>query len=203
MRNLIADLSMHKAARVVGFGLVIMFFLAIFSEFAVFSNLIVPGDAEATANNIKADELLFGLGIASFVIVLMLDVAISLALYVILKSVNKNHSLLNAVLRLLYTAIMGISLFALVLLFSNEYSYGKLIAYVFFISHVFLLGYSVFKSGYIPRGLGVFLMIACFCYIGTALWRFYFAKRMVRSISSDCHDTCNLCGNFTWPLAFI
>jgi len=54
-----------------------------------------------------------------------------------------------------------------VLLYPNEYSYGKLIAYVFFIPHIFVLGYLVFKSGYIPRSLGVFLIIASFCYIIT------------------------------------
>ncbi|MBA7606238.1 hypothetical protein ES703_13386 [subsurface metagenome] len=50
---------------------------------------------------------------------------------------------------------------------TDVYSYGtiKLIGYIFFTAHVFVLGYSVFKSGYIPRSLGVLLIIASFCYI--------------------------------------
>jgi len=122
--------------------------------------------------------LQFGLGIASYLIVLALDVVVALVLYVILKPVNKNHTLLAAFLRLVYTAIMVISLFALVLLFSNEYNSGKLIAYVFFISHVFVLGYLVFKSGYIPRALGVFLIIASFCYILLLYGEFIFSKEL-------------------------
>jgi hypothetical protein len=95
----------------------------------------------------------------------VLDVLIALALYVILKPINNKVSALAAGFRLVYTAIMGASLFALALLFSNEYVYGQLLAYVFFIAHIFVLGYLVIKSQYIPRWLGIFLIIASFCYI--------------------------------------
>ncbi len=165
MKNLIANLSIRKAAIIVGIGFIIMWILALFADGFVLQSLVVPGDAAATTDNIKGDMLLFGLGIAGYMIILALDVVIALALYVILKPVNKSLSSFTAILRLLYTAIMGISLFALVLLFINEYSYGQLIAYIFFIPHIFVLGYLVFKSGYIPRSLGVFLIIASFSYI--------------------------------------
>lgn len=165
MKNLIADLSIRKAALIVGIGFIIMFLLGLFADAFVLQSLIVPGDTLGTTNNIKSDKLLFGLAIASYIIILVLDVIIALALYVIFKLVNKNLSIFAAVLRLVYTVIMGISLFALVLVLPNEYGYGKLIAYVFFISHVFILGYLVYKSNFIPRSLGIFLMIASFCYI--------------------------------------
>jgi hypothetical protein len=178
MKNLFADLSIRKASIFVGIGFIIMFLLALFADGFVLQSLVVLGDATTTADNIKANELLFGLGIASYIIILALDVVIALALYVILKSVNKNLSKLAAVLRLLYTGIMGISLFALVLLFSNEYFYGKLIAYVFFILHVFVLGYLVFKSSYIPKSLGAFLIIASFCYIILLYGEYIFSKEL-------------------------
>jgi hypothetical protein len=165
MKNLIADLSIRKAALIVGIGFIIMFLLALFADGFVLQSLIVPGDEVTTTDNIKADELLFWMGIICYIIILVLDVIIALALYIILKQVNKSISLFAAILRLLYTFIFGISLFALVLLFSNEYIFGKLIAYVFFILHIFVLGYLVFKANYIHKILGVFLMIASFCYI--------------------------------------
>jgi hypothetical protein len=165
MKNVIADLSTRKAAMIVGIGLILMFVLAIFAEGIVFADIIVPDDAGATKDNIKDDEILFGLGITSYIIILVLDVLIAFALYVILKPINNKVSALAAGFRLVYTAIMGASLFALALLFSNEYVYGQLLAYVFFIAHVFALGYLVFKSHFIPRWLGVFLIIASFCYI--------------------------------------
>jgi hypothetical protein len=56
---------------------------------------------------------------------------------------------------------------ALMFQFIDVYSYGttKLIGYIFFTAHIFVLGYSVFKSNYIAKGLGVLLIIAAFCYI--------------------------------------
>jgi hypothetical protein len=178
MKNLIADLSIRKAALIVGIGFIIMFLLAIFADGFVLQNLVVTDDAATTADNIKADQLLFGLGIVGYIIILALDVIIALALYVILKPVNKSLSSFAAILRLLYTAIMGISLFALVLLFSNEYIYGKLIAYIFFILHIFVLGYLAFKSDYIHKILGVFLMIASICYIIILYGDYIFPKEL-------------------------
>ena len=182
MKNLIVDLSIRKASIIVGIGFIIMFLLALFADVFVLENLVVPGDAVTTADNIQADELLFSLGIVGYIIILALDVIIALALYAILKSVNKNLSKLAAVLRLIYTGIMGISLFALVLLFSNEYSYGKLIAYVFFISHVFVLGYLVFKCSYITKALGAFLIIASFCYIILLYGEYIFSKELFEAL---------------------
>jgi hypothetical protein len=178
MKNLIANISIQKAALVVGIGFIIMWILALFADGFVLQNLVVPGDAAATSENIKGDQLLFGLGIVGYIIILALDAIIALALYVILKPVNNNLSKLTAVLRLLYTAIMGISLIALVLLYSNEYISGKLIAYIFFILHIFMLGYLAFKSDYIHKILGIFLMIASICYIILLYGDYIFPKEL-------------------------
>jgi len=163
----IDDISKGTAARVVGIALIIMVFLAFLVDELIFSHLIAPGDAAALVNEIKTNESLFGIGVAVYLIILTLDTGIALALYIVLKPSNKNLALLTALLRLIYTAIMIIILLALVFQFIDAYSYGtiKLIGYAFFTGHLFVLGYSVFKSGYIPRGLGVLLMIASFCYV--------------------------------------
>ena len=178
MTNRIADISPRTAARIVGIGLIIMFFLAIFAILIVLSNIIVPGDAKTTANNIKANQSLFYIAITCYFIILALDAVVALALYVILKPANKNLALLAAFFRVMYTAIMVISLLALVFLFINAYSYGLLIAYIFFIPHLFVLGYIVFESGYIPRILGVLLIIGSFCYIITIYGLFFIPKEV-------------------------
>ena len=167
MKNLITDISPRKAARIVGFAMLISFSLAFLVDDFILSNLIAPGDTTALANDIKANEMLFGIASALYLIILMFDASIALALYVILKPANKNLASLTSVLRLLYAAIAGINLLALVLLFIDVYSYGtiKLIGYTFFVGHLFVLGYLVFKSGYIPKIVGVLLIIASFCYV--------------------------------------
>ena len=201
MTNRIADISLRKAARVAGFGLLIMLIPAIFANFFVFPSLIVPGDAATTANNIMANEGLFRAGIGSWLIVITLDVVIAWALYVLLKQANKSLSLLAAWFRLMHAAIFGITLLnlvfvsvllsgadyltvfetsqlhALVSLFLNGYNYGFNIGLFFFSFHLGILGYLVYKSGYIPRILGVLLIVASLGYLiesaGTILWPNY------------------------------
>jgi len=186
----IADISLRQAAIVAGLGLLIMILPAIFMNFLVLESLIVLGDAAETANNIMANELQFRIGICSFIIVIILDVLVAWALYVFLKPVNKSLSLLAAWFRLLYTAVFGFALLNLVtvlrllsdadyltvfgtdqlhaqvMLSLNSFSDGWAIGYVCFFSlHLFVLGYLVYKSGYIPRILGVLLIIGGFGYL--------------------------------------
>ena len=110
MTNRIADGSLRKAAMVAGLGLLVMTIFAIFAQFAVIQGLIVPGDAATTANNIMANEMLFRLGIFSFMIVIICDVLVAWGLYVLLKPVNENLSLLMAWFRLVYSAIFAVAL---------------------------------------------------------------------------------------------
>ena len=167
MKNPIANISQRKAAIVVGIALITSFLLAIVIDDFVLSNFIVPGDLAKLASDIMANEMQFGIAVAGYLIILTLDAAIALALYVVLKPANKNLASLMAVLRLLYVATLVISVLALVFQVIDVYSYGtiKLIGYIFFTAHLFVLGYSIFKSGYIPKILGVLLIIASFIYI--------------------------------------
>jgi hypothetical protein len=185
MTNRIADISLRKAARVAGFA----FLISIIVGFVAFERFDVPGDAATTADNIMASEMLFRIKIASTLIVLTLDVVVAWALYVLLTPVNKSLSLLMAWFRMMYATIYGIAqlnlffvlqllsgadyltvfetdqLHALVLLFLNPHNPGFLIGLVFFGFHVFALGYLVFKSGYIPRILGVLLIFVSLGYL--------------------------------------
>jgi hypothetical protein len=194
MNNRVTDTSRRKAAIVAGLALLIMTILAIFATSA-----IVPGDAETTVKNIAANELLFRMAICSLIIVAILDVVVAWALYDFLKQVNKGISLLMAWFRLVYAPILGIAvanlfgvllllsgadyltvfetdqLRALVTLFLNAFRYGWDIGLVFFGLHLFFLGYLVFKldsPGYIPRILGVLLVIASFGYLIDSFGRF-------------------------------
>ena len=53
--------------------------------------------------------------------------------------------------------------------FLNAFDYGIYIDLLFFSGHLFFLGYLVFKSGYIPKILGIFLIIASFGYLLNSL----------------------------------
>ena len=183
------NMSLRTAALVAGFGLLIMFFAAIFANFFVIEGLIVPGDAETTLNNIMTHQLLFRFGIFSFLIVLICDVLVAWGLYVLFKPANTGLSVLAAWLRLVYTAIFGAAVFGLVIvlrlvssadllvafepaqlqaqvmLFLNAFDSGWLFSLVFFGVHLFVLGFLVFRSGYAPKLLGILLIVSSFGYL--------------------------------------
>jgi hypothetical protein len=189
MTNRITDISPAKAARVAGIGYLIIFVLGIFANFFIFGGLLVRGDAAATANNIMANGLLFRGGMLSWLIVLICDIVIAWALYIFLKPVSKSLSLLTAWFRLVYVTIFGITqlnllfvllllsgtdylavfdtnqLQALAMLFLNGHNLGFLIGLVFFGVHLLLLSYLIFKSSYIPKILGVLLILSSLGYL--------------------------------------
>lgn len=155
MKNFTADLSTSRAAMVVGIAFITSVFIVTLVDDFLLDNFVVPGDTAALARDIEADGRLFGFAVVGYLLVLVLDSIIGLALYVVLKPANKNLALLTAVLRLLYACILISGLFALAFQIINVYDYAnlKLIGYMFFALHIFVLGYSVFKSGYIPKAL--------------------------------------------------
>ena len=182
----IADISLRKAARIAGFGYLVSFIFAFYAGDSKVS--FGPGVSATIASNNMANEVLFRSGIASWLIVFILDVVVAWALYILLIPVNKSLSLLAAWFRLIFVAISGVALLpvlialqlskgadyltvftadqlqAQVILFLNAHTDLTLIAWVFFGLHIFFLGYLIFKSGYIPRVLGVFLIVAAIGY---------------------------------------
>jgi len=167
MKIFISKMSSRKAATVVGVAFIISVVIVTLIDDFLLANFIVPGDTAALARDIETIGKLFGFAIVGYLLVLALDSIIGLALYVVLKPANKNLALLTGVLRLLYACTLTIGLFALAFQIIDVYSYAsiKLIGYIFFALHILVLGYSVFKSGYIPKSLGVLLMFASFTYI--------------------------------------
>jgi hypothetical protein len=190
MKNLNTDISLRKAAIVAGLGLLLMMLPSIFMNFVVLEGLIVPGDAAATANNFIANEMQFRIGIVSFILVIILDVLVAWGLYVFLKPVNKSLSLLSAWFRLAYAIVFAIALlnlftvlslisgadyltvfetdqlYAQVMLSLNAFKDGWAIGYVcFFGLHLIVLGYLVYQSSYVPKIIGILLIIGGFGYL--------------------------------------
>ena len=105
----IIEISLHNAARIAGFAYLMVFIFGIFGNFFVFEKLIVSGDPVTTANNIKANESLFRLGITSWIIVIIFDTLVAWALYFLLNPISKSFSLLTACFRLIFVVIFAYS----------------------------------------------------------------------------------------------
>ena len=181
-------------------GLLYLIYIVITIVADVFgrSPLIVYGDAAATARNIMAAEWQFRIGITGDLVSAVFFLLAAWALYVLLKSVNKNLALLFLLLNLGGVAVYSINLlnqFAAVLLLSgadylqvfqadqlqalamfflNLHHNGYWIAQIFFGAWLFPLGYLVYKSGFLPRILGIVMMIHFVGWTMTSLLLFLF-----------------------------
>ena len=167
MKNFISNLSPSKAAIIVGVSFITSVFIVTLIDDFLLANFVVPGDTSALAKDIGANRKSFGFAVIGYLLVLVLDSIIGLALYVVLKPANKKLAWYTGALRLLYACTLIIGLFALVLQIIDVYDYAslKLFGYIFFALHILVLGYSVFKSGYMPKSLGILLMFTSLTYI--------------------------------------
>jgi len=189
---------LRTAALIAGIGLLLMVIAAPFAELYVLPKLVIPENAPETAKNIIANKPLFTSAIFGYLITFICDLVVAWALYVLLKPVDENLSLLTALFRWVYTVIALIALLNLVTVlrlldtsatltifqadqlpdqvmlsintFRSQWYFGLL----FFGIHLGLLGYLVLRSEYIPRILGVLLIIAGLGYLLTNLKPFLF-----------------------------
>lgn len=181
--------SLSKLSRITGIGYLVIFLTGFFANFFVLEGLIVPENAASTAVNISESSILFRLGILSFLIMVLADLLLAWTLYLLLKPVNKNMSLLTAWFRLVNATIFGVALFHLFNVFQlaegdvytklfsadalnanialslDAFNHTWLIGLIFFGIHLFLLGMMIIKSDYIPGILGVLLIIAALGYL--------------------------------------
>jgi len=177
----IGDKSLLIYARVAGLAYVVVIMLGIFSVSFIDSNILVPDNNVATVDNIMNNELRFRISIASEIIMYVLVVLLAHALYVILKTVNKNLALL-AMLWRIGEAIIGAGvavltgfipllllngkaaleqdqLQALVGLFLQLRSAGLDVVLIFIGMGGTVFCYLFFTSKYVPRMLAVWGMI--------------------------------------------
>ena len=190
------DMSLRTGAIVAGLGLLIMAILAPIAQFGVMQKLVMPGDAKATVENIMASAALFRTGIFIFLFVAILDVVVAWGLYTLLKPANKRLSLLAGWFRVVYAVIFAVALTNLlnVLQLLNGvdslkaieldqlYAQGMLslsafqsawdIGLVIFGLHLLVVGYLAFQSGYVPKWLGVLLVIAGIGYMVDSFGKF-------------------------------
>ena len=187
----IADASQfQKTARMAGFLYLIFIVTLIYADLSV-QKLIVQGDAAATANKIAAQEWVFRLGFISELVSTVFFLLTAWALYVLLRPVNKNLAFLFVLLNLGGVAIQCLNVInliatlllssgadyltvfradqqkAMAMLFLNLHKNGFIVAQIFYGAWLFPLGYLVFRSGFLPRILGVLLIMDGF---GVLIW---------------------------------
>jgi len=176
----IIDISQRKAAKVAGFMFLFAFIVPTLNWVFSLSKLIVSGDVIATANNIMTNEFQFRIGITIELLMSVGLIVLGLALYIILKPVNKNLALLALLLKVVEASIVAgivlVNFIALQILngeayltiftpeqlqasvgfLLNEHTVLYSIPMVFLGLDMILFSYLFFKSKYIPKILAGF-----------------------------------------------
>lgn len=184
--------SLSKNARVAGLLYILSSLFGMVRLIYVPNVLFVHGNAAATASNIAGHELLFRFGIVSYLVCNALWIFVMLALYRLLKGVDQALAVLMLILSLMVTPISFVNIAndiaallfargadflsvfdnaqreALVMLFLNLHHQLDLAWELLGVSFI-PFGLLVYRSRFLPRILGVWLMIASFAYMALSL----------------------------------
>jgi hypothetical protein len=176
--------TVRRAGVVAGVALLVMVALAAFANFVVLEGMITPSDGPATAAEIVAGEGTFRLGVLAWLLIVVLDVVIAWALYRVFRPVSPAVSMLTAVFRLVYSAVLLVAVGQLLraldvltvdstlaasgadevggraLLELNAFQHLYDLGLFLFGIHLALLGYLSLRSDFIPKVIGVLLVVA-------------------------------------------
>lgn len=180
--------SVRRGSVVAGTGLVLMIGFALVGNLMAVEGLVTAGDASRTADDILASTGLFRAGIASLAAVAALDVVVAWALYHVFAPVDTGLSMLAAAFRYVYAGVFLVAIGRLVgavdlltgggmdgfgtrqveaLALAEIEAFGDMwsAGLGLFGVHLLLVGYLAWRSGYVPRWLGVLLVVAAGGYL--------------------------------------
>ena len=185
--------SINKAARTAGAIYLALVILGPFTLMYIPTKLIVRGNASVTAGNILEHETLFRFGIVGELLGAVIFIALGFALYQLLGPVNRMWArvmlglmLVSAGIAFVNTLndIAALTLFsgvdflapfsgpqrnALGMLFLRLSSQGNFINEIFWGLWLFPFGLLVFRSSFLPRFIGIWLILNGFAYLGLSM----------------------------------
>lgn len=187
--------STRKLGRLTGLLYVLLSMAGVYGLIYVPNALIVHGNAAATAHNILASETFYRSGVVADLVGQALFILIGLALYRLLKGVDRTLAALMLILVLVPIPITFMAEVhhlavptildasgpmaafgeaqrnAQMMVSLRDYSSAILVAEIFWGLWLFPLGVLVFRSGFLPRFLGVLLLAAgCAYLVETITW---------------------------------
>lgn len=186
---MIDNYSIKTTARIAGLLYLMVVITGIFSLAYVPSKLIVIDNPSITFQHIVSNQLLYKFGIVGGLLCYAFFLFLPIALYRLLKQVNKNYARLMVLLAVISVPMYFINVqnqFSVLSLVSNskqyhffsteqiqsqvslylqQYNNGMRLIHIFSGLWLFPFGYLVFKSNFLPKILGVLLMLGCFGYL--------------------------------------
>jgi hypothetical protein len=181
--------SLNRNSRIAGFLYLAVILLGPIRLIYIPSVLFVSGNASATAHNIASHEFLFRSGIFADLLIGPLEILVVLALFRLLSGVDRTLATFMAIFGFadvpiyfvntlndvgallsargadLLSAFGQPQLDAMVMLFLNLHRYGVVVNEVFWGLWLMPFGILVYKSGFLPRILGAWLILNGFAYL--------------------------------------
>jgi hypothetical protein len=185
-------LTLRQAALIAGFGYVLTLPVSLI-EFSIYPKLVIHGQIEQTVTNVGSHHGLVLTAIFGYLINFIGDILAALGLYILLAPVNRAVSLLGAWLRLIYTAVAIVGVFNLVTayrmvttpeylnmfgsgqfhaqidLLLHSFRYYWSMGLVIFALHLLVVAALLYRSGYLPKILGIILAIDGLCLMAIEL----------------------------------
>ncbi|MBT3996289.1 MAG: DUF4386 domain-containing protein [Chloroflexi bacterium] len=198
--------SLRGMAKVTGALYLILFVVGMFSPL-VLETLVVEGSAIETAESFLGSMGIFGFSLVTWFVIVAVDVAVSITLYLLFENAGRAVSLITAGFRLVYSAVLAAFLLdlydAYTVLNTSEalvggdltqaytvfaagiadFQAGFQLALMFFGAHLVMLGVSILRSGNLPRVLGIILGISGAGYV---------IDSMIIFITSNHNDTLSI-----------
>lgn len=186
---MIKTFSDKKLARFAGLLYLGVVLTGIFSLAYMPSKLIVADNAVLTYKNITSSETLYRFWIVTGLLCYTFFLFLPMVLYKLLKPVNENYARLMVILAVMSVPVYFLNVqnqfsilslvsdtnsrFGLsaeqiqsqVMLYIDQYKNGLRIVHIFSGLWLFPFGYLIFKSDFLPKILGVLLMMGCFGYL--------------------------------------
>lgn len=191
-----SDISIGRAGLIAGLGLLLMVLTAPVAQMYLLPSLVDSSDPQLTLQNIMGGKHLLIAAIFLFIITFIADIIVAWALYVFFIPVSRSRSLLTAWFRLVYTVMAFIGLFnlskILVLLQDQDSANAQManevmfyirafqeewgISFIIFGIYLVALGYLAYRALYVPKIMGVLLMIAGLGYFINSLQPYFFPE---------------------------
>ena len=170
-----------RTARLSGALYLLIAICGAFSIAYVPSVITVPSDAAATAELVAENGLLLGAGILADVVVIVAEIILTTALYLLLRPAGETLARVAAVARLAMVAVMAFNLMTLVrvwfgadgaagaaeqtLALLNQHALTIYVWQLFFAAHMAALGMLVWRSNFLPKTIGLLIGIGSAGYL--------------------------------------
>lgn len=168
-----------RAGLIAGVSLIVMAIAAGFA-YGFAQNKLVNVSAEIMKQNLLANQTLFYAVVAAWTLIFATDLIVSKTFYSLFRNTNRRISAITALIRVVYTIILGVGIIQLTslipllhgheikvdvrlpfALFERIWSVGLII----FGFHLLGLGYLSAKSTFVPKFLTFLLYFAGLCYV--------------------------------------